>query len=251
MKRTLFRIYTFGLALLAISIAPLCCQADQLALWTFENLAAGFSATGTTPGQTFTANSGSGTASALHASASSAWSSPVGNGTARSLSSDHWASGDYYQFSTSSIGFNSIQLSWDQTGSNSGPGDFKLAYSTNGTTFTDVPSGSYTVLANASPNPVWTAGTAQTGYSESFDLSSIAALNNAATILFRLIDTSTRSTNGGVVGTAGSDRVDTFLISATAAPAATPEPTTIVSAGCILMAGGVVFLRRKMRSGRS
>ena len=71
-----------------------------------------------------------------------------------SYSSNQWQIGDYYQFQVSTVGQSQIGLVFDQTSSATGPRDFKVQYSTNGTTFTD--SGfSYSVLANAAPNPLW------------------------------------------------------------------------------------------------
>ncbi len=56
----------------------------------------------------------------------------------------------------STLGESSITLSWDQTSSNTGPKDFVLQYSTDGTTFNNVLD--YSVLANATPNTPWTSG---------------------------------------------------------------------------------------------
>ena len=62
---------------------------------------------------------------------------PAGNGSAHSFSSNVWAVGDYYQFQVSTLGQSQIGLVFDQTSSSTGPGNFKVQYSTNGTTFTD------------------------------------------------------------------------------------------------------------------
>jgi hypothetical protein len=58
-------------------------------------------------------------------------------------------------------------------------------------------------------------------YTFSYDLSSIAALDNQATTYFRLVDVSTTSANGGAIGTAGTNRVDNFTVTA-----AVPEADT-------------------------
>ena len=63
----------------------------------------------------------------------------------KSFSSTAWSVGDYYQFQVSTLGDPNVALAWDQTSSTTGPRDFLLQYSTNGTTFT--PFGSqYSVL---------------------------------------------------------------------------------------------------------
>ncbi len=68
-------------------------RASVLADWNFEtSLASGLNVTGTSPG-VFAADVGTGTATGLHALASTVWSSPVGNGSAHSLSSNMWTDG--------------------------------------------------------------------------------------------------------------------------------------------------------------
>ena len=87
-------------------------HADTLADWTFE------SSIPATSGP-FAAEIGTGAASGHHASTST-YSSPAGNGSAHSFSSNTWAAGDYYQFSTSTLGDSAISLSFDQTSSSTG-----------------------------------------------------------------------------------------------------------------------------------
>jgi hypothetical protein len=206
-------------------------RASTVAAWTFET------SQPATAGP-FTPEIGAGTALGFHAGAST-YSSPVGNGSAHSFSSNTFAVGDYYQFSVSTIGLNDIVLSWDQTSSSTGPRDFRLAYSTNGTTFTDFAN--YSVLANASPNPVWNSTTASVLYSFTQNLSSITALNNQAAVYFRLIDNSTIAANGGAVGTAGTDRVDNFNISGTSV---VPLPAAVWLLGSGLLGLGGLTRRR-------
>jgi len=114
-----------------------------------------------------------------------------------------------------------------------------LFYSVNGSSYTQF-GANYSVLANASPNPVWNTTTYQAVYTSSIDLSSVTALDNAATVVFRLVDMSTTSANGGTVAAAGTDRVDNFTVSATPVP----EPSTLA----LGLVGGFtcwVALRRK------
>jgi len=148
--------------------------------------------------------------------------------------------GDYYQFSVSSAGFQNINISFDQVGSATGPGHFQLQYSTDGSTFT--PFGS---VYNLVSTPSWVPGTPSGAATESFsyDLSSITALNNLSAVFFRLVDQSATTggaINGGNIGTAGTDRVDNFIVSATAVP----EPSSLVLASL----GGLAWMlgwRRK------
>lgn len=182
--------------------------ADVLANWTFEtNTPADLANSVSSPNVNAEAGIFSGAASVasgLHASAATDWTTPSGNGSANSLSSNTWGIGDYYQFTTSTVGYAGIGITWDQTGSNTGPRDFKLQYSTNGTTFSDFANYQ---LINGNWDPSVPVGTTTFSY----DLSSITALDGQATIWFRLTCTSTTAISG-TFGAAGTGRVDNISI---------------------------------------
>ena len=112
-------------------------NAATIARWTFETNPP------TTAGP-ISANEGTGTGTAVHATPIS-FSNPSGNGSAESWNSNSWTVGDYYQFQVSTLGMRDLIFSWDQTRAVCGPGNaspsspnFRLQYSTDGTTFTDV-----------------------------------------------------------------------------------------------------------------
>lgn len=220
----------------------LCCslsQAATIADWTFEthNVPASPAQTGTT--YTLAADVGTGTAVGGHASSATVWSSPAGNGSGHSFSANTWAVNDYYQFQVSTLGDTGVTLSWDQTSSNTGPKDFKLQYSTNGTTFTTL--NSYSVLANATPNTPWSgSGSPNTAFSFSQDLTSLTALNNQASVYFRLVMADTVAAgSSSSLGTSGTDRVDNFLVSASPVPI--PAGIWLLGSGLLSLAG----LRRR------
>lgn len=216
-------------ALVAVAGLGAVANADILANWTFEV------SVPTTAGP-HTAEGG------INASGSQAtggtngvYSNPVGNGSVESFSSTAWDVGDYYQFTTSTIGYNSISIGWDQTASNTGPRDFNLQYSTDGTTFFNI-GATYSVLANAAPNPVWSSGSGSPIYS--FLQNAPAALNNQATVWFRMTQANTISANGGVVASGGTNRVDNIIINGTVVPA----PASVALVG---LAGLVAGRRRR------
>jgi len=174
------------------------------AKWTFET------SVPTTAGP-HAPEQGIGAARGSHAGAST-YSNPVGNGSAESFSSTNWAIGDFYEFQISTEGYQDISISFDQTSSNTGPRDFGISYSTTvGGAFTDTGI-TYTVLANASPNPTWSSGSPHAEFSFEFDLSDITALDDQATMFLRLVDLTTISADGGVVSGGGTSRVDNFSI---------------------------------------
>jgi uncharacterized protein len=217
MKANLIKLSSLALILaLVVSFLPArTAQAGiDIAQWTFESPNTPAAATAAVYPNAIAPAIGSGNAEGVHTSASTAWSTPVGNGSAYSFSSNNWSVGNYYQFSTSTAGFTGISVSWDQTGSATGPRDFKLAYSTDGTNFTDFYSYSL-----PSPAVSWSSGSTSLATKFSSDLSAVTALDNQATVYFRLINTSTVSINGGTVATGGTCRVDNFTVRGTGDPA--------------------------------
>ena len=180
---------TFATLLCAAQVTLLSSShaATVITQWTFET---SIPATG----GPHAAEVGTGSATGVHASGATVFSNPVGNGSLESFSANTWAVNDYFQFSMATTGFEDILVSWAQTSSSTGPGEFKLAYQVNGGGFTDFVN--YTVLPNQAAAPglgAWTSATAFTGYNFSFDLSAITGLDNAASVDFRLIMRSTRA----------------------------------------------------------
>lgn len=250
------KFLTPAIALAALSLTT--AQADTLAQWTFEtNSVGGVNTSGltlapganTSPG-TVQADNGvnaSGSfASALHASAAT-YSTPAGDldptiaaldaGSSaantspsfHSFSANGWSVGDYWSFSTSTLGYSSVTVAFDQTGSNTGPANFGLSYSINGGAFTQFTT--YSLVFSS-----WNT-TSALGNSESFAGGGV--FDNANSITFRLIDLNATSINGGSVAAAGSDRVDNFTV-----VSIVPEPSTVALASM----GGIaclVALRRK------
>ena len=219
MTKTLFASAVLALALPA--------QAFTLAQWTFENAIPDLTNSITSP--SVSATSGTGTALGVHASGATDWTTPVGNGSANSFSSNTWAVNDYYEFSFSTVAYKSLMLSFDQTSSGTGPRDFTLAYSTNGASFTNFAN--YQVLQNSAPT--WTGATYAPAYNLTLNLSGVTALDNQTSVFVRLFNASSVSTSGGTVGTGGTNRIDNFTVTVTAVP----EPGTYA----LLLAGLAVI----------
>jgi hypothetical protein len=213
--------------LVTLAAAVSTAQAATVATWTFETslpLTAG----------PFSPEVGAGSALGFHVGGATAYSNPVGNGSAESFSSNTWAVGDYYQFSVSTAGFTDLALSWDQASSGTGPRDFTLSYSTNGTTFTNFAS--YQVLVNGSPNVAWSSATYNPAFTFSQNLAAVDTLENQATVYFRLVNSSTASAAGGVVAATGTNRVDNFTVSATPSPVPVPAAVWLLGSGLLGLA---------------
>lgn len=175
---------------------------QTLALWTFEtSLPNSTGAVSANLQAEVGTQSSASIALGVHLSASTVYSNPAGNGSAESFSSNFWDANDYYQFATNSVGMADVKISWDQTRSGSGPSAFALYYSTDGTNFTK--HADYTVIQGT-----WASGAAITTTSFSYDLSSVTALNNQATLVFRLVQT------GSGISTGGTNRVDNVKVEA-------------------------------------
>ena len=259
MTRSLIRasawktIAVASVALSAVFVNAQEASAVVLAQWTFEPQpftdAVGLNKTA---GPAVAASTGTGTATGLHASAATDWTTPTGNGSTDSYSANTWGVNDYFQFTTSSLTYENLVVSWDQTGSGTGPRDFDLFYST-GAGFTS--AFSYDVPFNGTPalSSNWNATLAVTGSSFSFNFGAITALDNAATVIFRLVNTSTTSIGTppaapGIVGTGGTSRVDNFTVSGTLIPppSGVPLPSSLlVFGGCAGIAG---VARRRLQA---
>ncbi len=216
----------------AVSLFALPAQAVTIVQWDFEN-APDLADSAASP--TVTASLGTGNARGLHASSATDWSTPAGNGSANAFSSNTWAVGDYYEFSFGSLGFTDLSVSVDQIGSNTGPRDFTIAWSTDGVAFNDFASYS---VASA---PSWSSSTYSAVHTYSFDLSAIDALDDQALVVIRLVNSSGVAINGGTVAAGGTGRVDNFTVMATAVPEA--GTAAMLAAGLAVI--GFVARRRQ------
>lgn len=226
--RTFFAAALLQAALSAASFGATITQ------WTFETSLP--LATDSTTIGGLQAEVGVGSAGGVHARLQTDWSNPVGNGSAESFSSNEWSVGDYYEFMSATTGFTDIMVSFAHISSSTGPANFRLDYSTDGAMFTT--AGPYLVLNNNLAANSWSSGTAQTSSVYSFDLSAVDALDDAASVTFRLVSQSTISAGGGTVATSGTSRVDNFTISGTEIP----EPGALV-----LLLTGLAHVARRRR----
>lgn len=120
----------------------------------------------------------------------------------------NWVDGadvNYYRINLNSEGMQDLKVSSKQRGSNTGPRDFKLQYSTSGRlplVWNDVPGGSITVADN------FTSGVLT-------DIALPADCDNSSVLYLRWLQTSNTSVNGGVVASAGTSRIDDIIVTGT------------------------------------
>jgi hypothetical protein len=151
----------------------------------------------------------------VHALAAATYTSPAGNGSQYSFSSNNWSPGDYYQVTLSTLGFTGgISISWDQARSSTGPAAFRLLMSTDGgSNFTELTS--YTVLQSGgggSPG-TWSSTTYNALYSNTFTVASAA--DNLAQVMFRF-----QNFESVASAASGSNRIDNIFVNAIPAPGA-------------------------------
>lgn len=215
--------FVFG-AVAALSLAGMAsARPVDLALWTFENSVPATAGPHTAEGGVFALTSqASGTTGGTY-------SNPVGNGSFESFSSNGWNTGEYYQFSTSTTGYQNISITWDQTRSGTGPATFDLAVSINGGAFSTLMD-NYTVLTNdAAGGGPWTSGGSRLPV---YTFSNIGGTgtDGVASLVFRLIS----QVDGA---TAGTNRVDNVQVSGDLIP----TPGTLALVGV----AGLVGIRRR------
>jgi MYXO-CTERM domain-containing protein len=163
--------------------------------------------------------------SGTHSSASTAWTSPAGNGSTYALSSNAWNVGDYYQISLATTGYSSVSVAWEQTRSFTGPAGFEAVLSVDGgSTFSSL--GAYTV------NQVsWNATTPVT--TSSFGSVASAADNQASVIIrFKVVTAGTSTTTG-------TNRIDNISVTGTVVPVPSPGAVALVGLA------GLVARRRR------
>jgi MYXO-CTERM domain-containing protein len=218
-----------ALAATALAAFSFSAQAVTVVQWDFESY--------TAPTGTFTTfggiapSIGTGLGSVFHSTAAT-FSTPVGNGSAKSLSANNWSVNDYWQFTFSTVGYSGVTVTFDQAGSGSGPRDFTALYSLDAVNFS--PLGSYAVALSS-----WSSAAPATGFDHTFSLP--VAASDAPTVYFMIRDVATVSINGSTIGTGGTNRVDNFTVSATPVPEA--DTAAMLVAG--LAALGFMARRRR------
>jgi hypothetical protein len=229
------KLNKFGI--LAVAIAAITCASTHsfaavLSSWDFQTNTPADSTGAVGPvvaseGGVFPASTFLG----VHTTVATAWSTPAGNASTESYSANNWSVNDYWQISTSSLGYKDLTLTFDVHGSNTGPRDFKVQASTDGVIFTDI------LFDYSVANDSWsTTGTPKPESTRTTALPS--SLYNQAALFLRLVNTSTTSINGGTVATAGTSRIDNIFVEGELIP----EPTSFALA---LVSMGAMLIRRK------
>ena len=171
--------------------------------------------------------------SSVHGSANTTYTSPAGNGSQYSFSSNNWAPGDYDQISLSTIGMTDLSLSWDQARTSTGPDEFTLRMSTNGIEFSDLHA--YTVLQSGGGGApgTWSSTNYNGLYTKTFSLP--AAADHQTSLILRFVNTEALAS-----AASGSSRIDNILVTGITS---IPEPASTLFCGLGFLAA--LFRRRR------
>ena len=224
-------LFAAGLMSMVVSSA----SADVIAGWSMSTaVAAATTGSNYTYGAADLGALTSGTSlSGYHAAAATTWSSPAGNGSTYSLSSNNWTTGDYYQVSMATTGYSDISVSWDQTRSGTGPSSFSLTMSTDGGTNFTTLLDSYTVVQAGfagTGTTSWNSVTNQSGFTTTTIVGISAA--NQSNVLFRFSSLATTAA-------AGTNRVDNISVTGAAVPIPAPGAVALIGLA------GLVSRRRR------
>ena len=164
----------------------------------------------------------------VHALAAATYTSPAGNGSQYSFSSNNWSPNDFYEISFSTSGItDGLTVSWDQARSSTGPSLFKVSISVNGGAFTDLFN--YAVLQSGGGGApgTWSSTTSNPIYSNTLDLGTTAS--NASSVVIRFVNREAAAS-----AATGSNRIENVFVN-------TPAPGAVA----LLGVAGLAASRRR------
>ena len=192
---------------------------ETLAEWTL---------TGALDGNQGTAADGGGKKSESYLFSTAAYSGfTPNNGT---VYYNTWSVGGYWEITTSTVGYENLELAFASYGSNTGPKNFAIYMSVDGGVFTKVLGSEYSLTTVA------TSGT-----NRNIIVALPQAAENALNLRIRMQVEDGESVNGGTIATAGTSRIGSVILTGTgisgsgmtkaASPTANPPTGATISDG--------------------
>jgi PEP-CTERM motif-containing protein len=226
--------YLVGIAAILCTLSSV--QATLIAEWTFEG---SFPDHNGPHAAESGVNSGAGSpATGFHAQPGTNFAFAIGNGSSMSFNADRWAIGDYFQFCTSTTGFQGISITWDHMSTTGGPRDWQLKYNVNGGPFVNL-GAPYQVRPN--PFPLWgPSGPPNLADRRTASFVLAPEVYDSPGFCVRVSANTSVAIGGGTVVTSGQSRVDNFQIEGTVVP----EPSTLI----LLSVCALAMIRRRRRA---
>jgi endonuclease I len=139
-------------------------------------------------------------------------------------SATNWTSNpSFWKIAVTTKGYQAITLSSKQSGSNTGPKNFIVQYSTDDQTWIDIPNSSITVAGN------WTSGVLT-------NLPLPIEANNQELIYVRWLKNSEASINNGIVASGGTSRIGLIEFQGEAIePSTEPDPSVMPGEGKLVI----------------
>ena len=198
-----------------------------IAFWDFEDPGKRALVTSTETLVNYTADQGEGTIALVGPNFTS-WVQGIDGSGTFAPNSNGWNDGSgtkYWQVTINTLGYEDVELFSYQQSSATGPRDFQIQFSLDGSSWTDVPGGEATVANN------FVSGAVE-------NLLLPEAVNHQEVVHIRWVLASNTSVGGGDIGSAGTNRIDNILLLGN--PAEPPVVTYTITAAAIVVEGGTI-----------
>lgn len=157
----------------------------------------------------------------VHQLAAATYTSPSGNGSQYSFSSNNWLTGDYYEARVSTLGYSGVELSWDQCRSSTGAKQFELIMSVDGGSNWTTLIATYDVIQSGGGGaPATWSSTAERNALYTTVASLGAAADNQSEVIIRWRALVDAVSSTGAYAASGSVRIDNVMFSTIPAPGA-------------------------------
>jgi hypothetical protein len=149
---------------------------------------------------------------AASGSTPTSYTSPAGNGSAYAFASNVWKAGDFYSATFDTVGYTSVNFSWDMTRSSTGPATWVIEMSVNGGSFVSLIDNfalsSSISFSSTTYNPAATT---------TVSLGALADDASTVTVRIRALVDGVNST--GAFAPGGTARIDNILVNGNLIPA--------------------------------
>ncbi|WP_455714920.1 CehA/McbA family metallohydrolase, partial [Anaerosporobacter sp.] len=142
------------------------------------------------------------------------------------LKAKGWSVDNYWQMGFNPSGYENLAIGFEAFSSGTGPAEFKLQYSLDGTTFQDIENAIYTIASTKSSDTT------------KYIMELPSVLSNVSQLYIRWVNIGTLSVNNGIVAATGTSSLGSITLSGT--PIAGYVPTVVEPVTATYETGSVV-----------